>query len=388
MIGDATRVAVRVWKDKNGRCSGSFLRVRVDDSKPTRRVVPVRVGTKGTIHWAELKFDRIPDFCGRIGLIATECLEPVAKEMIESGNFQHGDCLKEATFSRNSYGNVGNAKGGGGHHRLGSDANRIMRDRYRREEDYGGAPRSDSSCAKGLFRPKPPKRNQRHFETVSIDVESDLWDYTSAKEGVSVPRADFWGKQSELNVISNSNHSDVLGYVGDRSKLVEDDVAAMDKGSGFFTELCACASKSRDLIKTLKGLVHVHENGEGSSMESSSKTTDGGLSLAKKVEEKRVVSFQFEADASAAKGDQSKTIVRASKKQARNTTTKCRLHDGTFTTVFKKRSWKVRKKHGVEHGFRKPSWLPRASTMVFKQPSWKQKLPRRFPKTVVVCGAF
>ena len=63
--------------------------------------------------------------------------------------------------------------------------------------------------------------------------------------------------------------------------------------------------------------MHVHENGEDSSMESSSKSTDGGLSIAKKVEEKRVVSFQFEANASATKGDQNRTSIRAWKKQAR-----------------------------------------------------------------------
>ena len=50
---------------------------------------------------------------------------------------------------------------------------------------------------------------------------------------------------------------------------------------------------------------------------SSSKTTNSGLSIAKKVEEKRVVFFQFEANASATKGDQSRTTIWAWKKQAR-----------------------------------------------------------------------
>ncbi|GMN56956.1 hypothetical protein TIFTF001_026061 [Ficus carica] len=164
---------------------GSFLHVRVliDVSKPIRKVVPVLVSTNGTTHRAELKFERIPDFCyvcGRIGHITTKCLEPVANEMIELGNFQYGDWLKAASFffffSGNSYGDVGNVKRRGGHPRLVSDANRNLRGRYHRDEDYGGAPRSDSSGAKGIFQPKPPERNQRHSETVSIDVESDLPD--------------------------------------------------------------------------------------------------------------------------------------------------------------------------------------------------------------------
>lgn len=197
---------------------------------------------------------------GRIGHTSTECSEPVAEEMIELGNFQYGDWLKAASFSGNSYGSVGNARRGGGHHRLGSDANQNLQGRYCREEDYGGTLRSDSSCAKGFFLPKPLERNQRRSKTVSIDVESDLQDYAGIIEGVFVvPRADFLGKQSELNVISYSSHSNVLGYVGDGSKLVEDDMEAKDKGRGIFTESCACASKSRDLIKTSKGLMYVHE---------------------------------------------------------------------------------------------------------------------------------
>ncbi|GMN64446.1 hypothetical protein TIFTF001_033519 [Ficus carica] len=50
------------------------------------------------------------------------------------------------------------------------------------------------------------------------------------------------------------------------------------------------------------------------------------------------------------------------------------FHDVASTTVFKKRSWKVRQKHGAEHGFRKPSWKPR--------------LPRRSSKTVVEARSF
>ena len=52
-----------------------------------------------------------------------------------------------------------------------------------------------------------------------------------------------------------------------------------------------------------------------------------------------------------------------------DTTTKFGFHDGASTTVFKKRSWKVRQKHEAEHDFRKPSWKP--------------GLPRRSPKIVV-----
>ena len=66
------------------------------------------------------------------------------------------------------------------------------------EQDYGGAPKSDSSRAKGFFWPKSLERNQRRSETISIDVESDLQDYAGAIKGVSIPRADFLGKQSEL----------------------------------------------------------------------------------------------------------------------------------------------------------------------------------------------
>ena len=98
MIGEATGVALRVWKDKEGKCSGSFLRIRVlvDVSKPIRRVVPVRLGSSGVVHWAELKFERIPDFCfvcGRIGHIVSECQDPAAEAMIEAKKFQYGDWL-------------------------------------------------------------------------------------------------------------------------------------------------------------------------------------------------------------------------------------------------------------------------------------------------------
>ncbi|GMN52831.1 hypothetical protein TIFTF001_021966 [Ficus carica] len=71
MIGEAMGVAIRVWKDKNGKCSGSFLRIRVlvDVSKPVRRVVPVRLGSSGAVHWAELKFECIPDISEAIFVV-------------------------------------------------------------------------------------------------------------------------------------------------------------------------------------------------------------------------------------------------------------------------------------------------------------------------------
>ena len=64
MIGEATGVAIRVWKDKDGKCGGSFFRIRVlvDVLKPIRRVVPAMLGSSGAVHWAGLKFERFLDF--------------------------------------------------------------------------------------------------------------------------------------------------------------------------------------------------------------------------------------------------------------------------------------------------------------------------------------
>ena len=111
MIGEATGVAIRVWKDKDGMCTGSFIRIRVlvDVSKPIRRVVPVRLGSSGAVHWAELKFERIPDFCyvcGHMDHIATECQDSAAEAMIEANKYQYGDWLIASRFSTTGGGGV------------------------------------------------------------------------------------------------------------------------------------------------------------------------------------------------------------------------------------------------------------------------------------------
>ena len=76
------------------------------------------------------------------------------------------------------------------------------------------------------------------------------------------------------------------------------------------------------------------------------------------------------------------------------TTTKCGFDDEDSTTLFKKPSWKMRQKHGVETSFRKPSWKPKlprrslktvveeplASTTVFSDCRGSAFLPRRFLK--------
>ncbi|GMN24411.1 hypothetical protein TIFTF001_050320 [Ficus carica] len=123
MIGEALGVAIRVWKDREGRCSGSFLRIRVmmDISKPVRRVIPVRLGSNGAVHWAELKYERIPDFCyvcGCIGHIAMECHVPTAEMTIAAKSFQYGDWLIAPRFS---------SLGGGGGVGTRKDAREIRR---------------------------------------------------------------------------------------------------------------------------------------------------------------------------------------------------------------------------------------------------------------------
>lgn len=74
----------------------------LDGSKPLRRVVPVRVGSSSTTLCAELKFERVPDFCfvcGCIGHLASECLDPKAEDMIESDNFHYSSHLRAPNFS-------------------------------------------------------------------------------------------------------------------------------------------------------------------------------------------------------------------------------------------------------------------------------------------------
>ncbi|KAK6143492.1 hypothetical protein DH2020_023840 [Rehmannia glutinosa] len=63
VIGDGIGIALEVDADSEGRCLGSFLRVRVltDISKPLRRGAPIRMGSKANKIWLDFKYERHPD---------------------------------------------------------------------------------------------------------------------------------------------------------------------------------------------------------------------------------------------------------------------------------------------------------------------------------------
>lgn len=78
LVGDIMGKCVKVDKDEDGKCVGKFMRVRVssDITKPLRRVAKVRLGDHGPILWADLRYEKLPDFCfgcGRLGHSVKEC---------------------------------------------------------------------------------------------------------------------------------------------------------------------------------------------------------------------------------------------------------------------------------------------------------------------------
>lgn len=79
-IGNGIGKFLDVVTDRNGRCSGLYMRLRVqiDVSKPLRRGATVQLGSNGAKVWTSFKYERVPDFCfgcGRIGHGRLECVD-------------------------------------------------------------------------------------------------------------------------------------------------------------------------------------------------------------------------------------------------------------------------------------------------------------------------
>ncbi|KAK6119800.1 hypothetical protein DH2020_046455 [Rehmannia glutinosa] len=99
IIGDGLGISLEVDSDSEGRCLGSFLRVRtlIDVSKPLRRGAPIRLGSDSNKIWLDFKYERVPDFCYVCGIIGhghSECSLPSANSCVQSGIFPYGNFLK------------------------------------------------------------------------------------------------------------------------------------------------------------------------------------------------------------------------------------------------------------------------------------------------------
>ena len=118
-MGNTIGNFVRVIKNKDGSCPGSFMRVSVliDITKPLRWIVKVRLdGDRGSIVWGNLQYERVPDFCcacSRIGHGIRECPLPEELKSMESGDFPYGPILRVSEVSRGcGRGNVSLARSG------------------------------------------------------------------------------------------------------------------------------------------------------------------------------------------------------------------------------------------------------------------------------------
>ncbi|GMN44875.1 hypothetical protein TIFTF001_014061 [Ficus carica] len=104
-----------VITDKNGRCPGMYMRLRVqiDVSRPLRRGAMVQLGSNGAKVWTSFKYERVPDFCfgcGRIGHGRLECVDDKIRNANSSEQMAYNSDLRADLRSERSRGS-GNAGG-------------------------------------------------------------------------------------------------------------------------------------------------------------------------------------------------------------------------------------------------------------------------------------
>ncbi|GMN29722.1 hypothetical protein TIFTF001_051734 [Ficus carica] len=115
-IGNGIGKFLDVDTDRNGRCPGMFMRLRVqiDVSKPLRRGAMVQLGCNGAKVWTSFKYERVPDFCfgcGRIGHGRLECVDDRVRNVNASDRLSYSVELRADIRSEKSLG-LGNAGGG------------------------------------------------------------------------------------------------------------------------------------------------------------------------------------------------------------------------------------------------------------------------------------
>ncbi|GMN22624.1 hypothetical protein TIFTF001_051230, partial [Ficus carica] len=115
-IGNGIGKFLDVDTDRNGRCPGMFMRLRVqiDVSKPLRRGAMVQLGCNGAKVWTSFKYERVPDFCfgcGRIGHGRLECVDDRVQNVNASDRLSYSTELMADIRSEKSLGS-GNAGGG------------------------------------------------------------------------------------------------------------------------------------------------------------------------------------------------------------------------------------------------------------------------------------
>ena len=142
-IGNGIGKFIDVISDKNGRCPGLYMRLRVqiDVSKPLRRGATVQLGNRGEKVWTSFRYERVPDFCfgcGRLGHGRLECVDDRVRNVTASDRLFYSPELRVDNRSDRSRGPWND---GGGRW----DSNSSRSARFRRTGSDGGGRREDSS---------------------------------------------------------------------------------------------------------------------------------------------------------------------------------------------------------------------------------------------------
>ncbi|KAH1107836.1 hypothetical protein J1N35_011604 [Gossypium stocksii] len=92
------------WKDQNGGWTEFMrLKIKIDVSKPLRRIVKV-VSLEGTETIGLIRYERLPDFCYRCGIIGhtmKKCQNKREGEEVIESNFQYGSWMRAINITSN-----------------------------------------------------------------------------------------------------------------------------------------------------------------------------------------------------------------------------------------------------------------------------------------------
>ncbi|GMN63225.1 hypothetical protein TIFTF001_032294 [Ficus carica] len=143
-IGNGIGRFLDVVTDKNGRCPGMYmcLRVQINVSKPLRQGAMVQLGSNGAKVWTSFKYKRVPDFCfgcARIGHGRFECVDDKVRNVNTSDQLSYSSELRVDIRSERSLG-PGNAGGG----RWKGSSGRS--EQFPGSGNVGGVPRENNSC--------------------------------------------------------------------------------------------------------------------------------------------------------------------------------------------------------------------------------------------------